>query len=204
MGPSYGLALLDKTVLVLKPRDQLFFPQMFSHLFFLSLDEIICTYASFNSDMFVVRTRQLHRSLPLLVCFLLLIMWYRSSMALTSSTSNIWISMSTCMSSAAPHKAQYSYQASAILSTFLWTQLVGARVILTLVLEEENEDEEALHLQYVLEHLGARVHFMNKEENTSCVLMAQTARMLAYNYHMVKYQWLCLKVPLFSRFQTMT
>ena len=41
-------------------------------------------------------------------------------------------------------------------------------------------------LQNILTKVGAVVHIMEKENNISCVLMAQTARMLAYNLPMVR------------------
>jgi len=61
-----------------------------------------------------------------------------------------------------------------------------ARVIVTLVVEEGDDDDDDVRvLQNILTKVGAVVHIMEKEDNITCVLMAQTARMLAYNLPMV-------------------
>lgn len=119
-----------------------------------------------------------------LFCLVTILSFLQSKETMNSS-STIWISMSTCMSASAPHKAHYSYQAGAVLATFLWVNLVNAKVIVTLVAEETDDDDEIKYLQNVLTKMGAVVNIMKKEEDIGCVLMAQTARMLAFNLPMV-------------------
>ena len=77
-----------------------------------------------------------------------------------------------------------------MVATFLWVSLMKARVIVTLVVEDDDDDDDddddVRVLQNILTKVGAVVHIMEKENNISCVLMAQTARMLAYNLPMVR------------------
>ena len=67
---------------------------------------------------------------------------------------------------------------------------------MTLVAEETDDDDEIKYLQNVLTKMGAVVNIMKKEENIGCVLMAQTARMLAFNLPMVKLSDVSLKIAL--------
>ena len=97
----------------------------------------------------------------------------------------IWISMSICVSENAPHKSHYNYQAALIVSSFLWRNTFDARVLVSLIVER-NENKSVLDsLVKTLEILGVDVIILEQEENVNCVLMAQTARILAYNYHEV-------------------
>ena len=91
--------------------------------------------------------------------------------------------MSTCISGSAPHKSDYSYTAGTIVATFLWVNIVRANVLITLVVngEEERLAEEVIYLKKVLESFGAVAQIALKENDVSCVLMGQTYRMLAYN-----------------------
>ena len=67
---------------------------------------------------------------------------------------------------------------------------------MTLVAEETDDDDEIKYLQNVLTKMGAVVNIMKKEEDIGCVLMAQTARMLAFNLPMVKLSDFSLKIAL--------
>ena len=94
----------------------------------------------------------------------------------------VWISMSICVSENAPHKAHYNYQAALVVSSFLWRNIFRARVLVTLV-TERNHDRRSLESLYkTLGIMGVEVIVLEQEENISCVLMAQTARILAYNH----------------------
>merc|ERR1712130_771779 len=94
--------------------------------------------------------------------------------------SQTWVSLSTCLSTTVPHKAGYSFAASTVLATWLWTRLTSAKVLVTLITDDIN-DKEAAFLQNALSDLGAHVSLREVETNTSCVLMAQVARLLAFN-----------------------
>lgn len=89
--------------------------------------------------------------------------------------------MSICVSENAPHKAHYNYQAALVVSSFLWRRVLQARVLVTLVMER-NQSSSLESLQETLQMLGVDVTVLEQEENISCVLMAQTARILAYNH----------------------
>ena len=99
----------------------------------------------------------------------------------------IWISMSICISDHnAPHKAHYNYQAALILSSFLWRRIFQERVLVSLVTEEKSNKESLESLKETLQMLDVDVIIVEKEEDISCVLMAQTSRILAYNYPEVR------------------
>ena len=99
----------------------------------------------------------------------------------------IWISMSICISDHnAPHKAHYNYQAALILSSFLWRRIFRERVLVSLVTEEKSNKESLESLKETLQMLDVDVIIVEKEEDISCVLMAQTSRILAYNYPEVR------------------
>ena len=53
------------------------------------------------------------------------------------------------------------------------------------MVEENDDQDDVMNLHNILTKLGAVVHIMEKEDDISCVLMAQTARMLAFNLPMV-------------------
>ena len=67
---------------------------------------------------------------------------------------------------------------------------------MTLVAEETDDDDEIKYLQNVLTKMGAVVNIMKKEEDIGCVLMAQTARMLAFNLPMVRRRAISLQIVL--------
>ena len=99
----------------------------------------------------------------------------------------IWISMSICISDHnAPHKSHYNYQAALILSSFLWRRIFQERVLVSLVTEEKSNKESLESLKETLQMLDVDVIIVEKEEDISCVLMAQTSRILAYNYPKVR------------------
>ena len=89
--------------------------------------------------------------------------------------------MSICVSENAPHKAHYNYQAALVVSSFLWRRVFQARVLVTLIMER-NHSSSLESLQETLQILGVDVTVLEQEENINCVLMAQTARILAYNH----------------------
>ena len=60
-------------------------------------------------------------------------------------------------------------------------------MIVTLVVEEKDDEEEVKFLKDILIKMGAVVHIMKKENDIGCVLMAQTARLLVYNLPMVRH-----------------
>merc|ERR1712130_973896 len=70
--------------------------------------------------------------------------------------SQTWVSLSTCLSTTVPHKAGYSFAASTVLATWLWTRLTSAKVLVTLITDDIN-DKEAVFLQNTLSDLGAHV-----------------------------------------------
>ena len=96
-----------------------------------------------------------------------------------------WISMSLCVSSTASHKSNYSYKAAVILSTYLWRTLFDRNVLVQLIYENDEDYWAARDLEGTLLILGADVLVTRSEVNISCVLMGQTARILAYNHHAV-------------------
>ena len=95
--------------------------------------------------------------------------------------------MSICISDHnAPHKSHYNYQAALILSSFLWRRIFQERVLVSLVTEEKSNKESLESLKETLQMLDVDVIIVEKEEDISCVLMAQTSRILAYNYPEVR------------------
>ena len=95
--------------------------------------------------------------------------------------------MSICASENAPHKTHYNYQAALVVSSFLWRKIFQARVLVSLIVEKTRVDKSVLEsLEKTLEMIGVDVIILEQEENISCVLMAQTARILAYNYQEVR------------------
>ena len=55
-------------------------------------------------------------------------------------------------------QAGYSFAASTVLATWLWTRLTSAKVLVTLISDDIN-DKEAIFLQNALSDLGAHVSF---------------------------------------------
>ena len=53
-------------------------------------------------------------------------------------------------------QAGYSFAASTVLATWLWTRLTSAKVLVTLITDDIN-DKEAASLQNALRDLGAHV-----------------------------------------------
>ena len=101
--------------------------------------------------------------------------------------------MSICISDHnAPHKSHYNYQAALILSSYLWRRIFQERVLVSLVTEENSNKETLESLKETLHSLGVDVIIVEKEENISCVLMAQTSRILAYNYPEVRTRRICV------------
>lgn len=96
-----------------------------------------------------------------------------------------WISLSLCVSSTASHKSNYSYKAAVVLSTYLWRTLYERNVLVQLIYENDLDYLNARDLEQALLMLGAHVVVRPSEVNISCVLMGQTARILAYNFHAV-------------------
>ena len=94
--------------------------------------------------------------------------------------------MSICASENAPHKTHYNYQAALVVSSFLWRKIFQARVLVSLIVEKTRDDSVLESLEKTLEMIGVDVIILEQEENISCVLMAQTARILAYNYQEVR------------------
>ena len=94
--------------------------------------------------------------------------------------------MSICASENAPHKTHYNYQAALVVSSFLWRKIFQARVLVSLIVEKNREHSVLESLEKTLEMIGVDVIILEQEENISCVLMAQTARILAYNYQEVR------------------
>ena len=94
----------------------------------------------------------------------------------------IWISMSLCVSSTASHKSDYNYQAAVILSTWIWRKIFNRQVIVQLIYENDDDKDSVDDLQETLMFLDAEVRVLRKIDEVSCVLMGQTARILAYNY----------------------
>ena len=84
-------------------------------------------------------------------------------------------------------------QAGAVLATFLWVTLVRTNVIVTIIVEEKDDGDAVEDLKNILTKVGAVVTIMEKEDDIGCVLMAQTARMLAFNLPMVS---LRLQLPI--------
>ena len=94
--------------------------------------------------------------------------------------------MSICASENAPHKTHYNYQAALVVSSFLWRKIFQARVLVSLIVEKNKDHSVLESLEKTLEMIGVDVIILEQEENISCVLMAQTARILAYNYQEVR------------------
>ena len=94
--------------------------------------------------------------------------------------------MSICASENAPHKTHYNYQAALVVSSFLWRKIFQARVLVSLIVEKNRDHSVLESLEKTLEMIGVDVIILEQEENISCVLMAQTARILAYNYQEVR------------------
>ena len=94
--------------------------------------------------------------------------------------------MSICASENAPHKTHYNYQAALVVSSFLWRKIFQARVLVSLIVEKNRDHNVLESLEKTLEMIGVDVIILEQEENISCVLMAQTARILAYNYQEVR------------------
>ena len=94
--------------------------------------------------------------------------------------------MSICVSENAPHKTHYNYQAALVVSSFLWRKIFQARVLVSLIVEKNRDHSVLESLEKTLEMIGVDVIILEQEENISCVLMAQTARILAYNYQEVR------------------
>ena len=94
--------------------------------------------------------------------------------------------MSICASENAPHKTHYNYQAALVVSSFLWRKIFQARVLVSLIVEKTRDHSVLESLEKTLEMIGVDVIILEQEENISCVLMAQTARILAYNYQEVR------------------
>ena len=94
--------------------------------------------------------------------------------------------MSICASENAPHKTNYNYQAALVVSSFLWRKIFQARVLVSLIVEKNRDHSVLESLEKTLEMIGVDVIILEQEENISCVLMAQTARILAYNYQEVR------------------
>ena len=94
--------------------------------------------------------------------------------------------MSICASENAPHKTHYNYQAALVVSSFLWRKIFQARVLVSLIVEKNKDPSVLESLEKTLEMIGVDVIILEQEENISCVLMAQTARILAYNYQEVR------------------
>ena len=90
--------------------------------------------------------------------------------------------MSACVSENAPHKTHYNYHAALILSSYLWRSIFQVRVLVSLVTENKSNKTIIQSLEKTLKIFGDDVIVLEKEENISCVLMAQTGRILAYNY----------------------
>jgi len=116
----------------------------------------------------------------LFLCLLAPLALFFLWLCLPSTQTKIWVSLSTCLSTTVPHKAGYSFAASTVLATWLWTRLTSAKVLVTLI-TDDNRDQEAVFLQGALSDLGAHVSLRQVETNISCVLMAQVARLLAFN-----------------------
>ena len=95
-------------------------------------------------------------------------------------------------------QAGYSFAASTVLATWLWTRLTSAKVLVTLITDDIS-DQEAIFLQKALSDLGAHVSLRQVllynilcwlliqsahtqvETNISCVLMAQVCNLSAIN-----------------------
>ena len=105
----------------------------------------------------------------------------------TGSTHRTWISMSVCLSSIAPHKSLYSYQAAVILSSWLWRNIHGTNVIVHLIYQYEEDLKSISDLKNAVTSVGGHVLVMKSEANISCVLMGQTARILSYNFKLVNH-----------------
>ena len=101
--------------------------------------------------------------------------------------------MSICVSDHnAPHKSHYNYQAALIISSYLWRRIFQERVLVSLVTEENSNKETLESLKETLQMFGVDVIIVEKEANISCVLMAQTSRILAYNYPEVSTRSMCV------------
>ena len=93
--------------------------------------------------------------------------------------------MSVCLSSTAEHKSGYSYPASVILSAWMWINLYDSQVIVNLIYQDDTDSDNVNDIKSALDTIGAHVLVTPTELNTSCVLMGQLARILAYNYKKV-------------------
>ena len=96
--------------------------------------------------------------------------------------------MSVCLSSIAPHKSSYSYQAAVILSTWLWRNIHGTNVIIHLIYQDDEDFQTVSEVKEAVTSAGAHVLVEKSETNISCVLMGQTARILSYNFELVTFQ----------------
>ena len=99
--------------------------------------------------------------------------------------------MSVCLSSTAEHKSGYSYPAAVILSAWMWINLYDSQVIVNLIYQDDTDSDNVNDIKSALDTIGAHVLVTPTEVNTTCVLMGQLARILAYNYKKVKFNKKC-------------
>ena len=102
---------------------------------------------------------------------------------------DIWITMGLCWSNNTHYwgKDQFPYKEAAPLSSRLWMNVTGARVVLQVVYAEPQPTPELLDYKAELEGHGVLVKLIPKADNVKCVLEAQLIRMLAYLLPEVKF-----------------
>ena len=81
-------------------------------------------------------------------------------------------------------KDKFPYAEAALRSIKLWHHLTHAKVVMTLVHNDQEPDEHLLQYRDQLIEVGADV-VLHKAEDLSCVLTSQLIRILAQYYHPV-------------------